>query len=170
MNTIRTNLVGLAAASTLMLADSAFAQTGPARYGASITLKQARKATAAGEAEAMKNTWQVVIFIVDIAGYLAALHRLEAQIASVDIATGKALEDGLAAGDADLRILDIRAASAPHRGMPILLDGKNMGGIGSIGGIGGSGVSGVMASQDEIVAMAGAAAVAVAGAGAGAAK
>ena len=135
MNTIRTNLVGLAAASTLMLADSAFAQTGPARCGASITLKQARKATAAGEAEAMKNDWQVVIFIVDSGGCLVALHRLEAQIASVD------------------------PASPLHRGVPILLDGKNMGGIGSIGG---SGVSGVMASQDEIVAMAGAAAVAVA--------
>lgn len=76
MNTIRTNLVGLAAASTLMLAASAFAQTGPARYGASVTLKQARKAMAAGEAEAMKNNWRVVIFIVDNGGHLVALHRL----------------------------------------------------------------------------------------------
>lgn len=77
----------------------------------------------------------------------------------MDIATAKALEDGLDAGDADLRILGVRAAAPLHRGVPILLDGRIIGGIGSIGGIG---VSGVMASQDEIVAMAGAAAVAVA--------
>lgn len=80
----------------------------------------------------------------------------------MDIATAEALEDGLAAGDADLRILGVRAAAPLHRGVPILLDGKIIGRIGSIAAIGGIGVSGVMASQDEIVAMAGAAAVAVA--------
>jgi glc operon protein GlcG len=105
----------------------------------------------------------VVISIVDNGGHLVALHRLEAQTASVDIATGKAttavafrrpskaLEDGLAAGGAGLRILGVRAATPLQGGVPILLDGKIIGGIG---------VSGVMASQDEIVAIAGAAAVA----------
>ena len=163
MNTIRTTFARLAAASTLLIAASAFAQIGPASYGAPITMEQARKAMAAAEAEAIKNNWQVVISIVDNGGHLVALHRLEAQTASVDIATGKAttavafrrpskaLEDGLAAGGAGLRILGVRAATPLQGGVPIVLDGKIIGGIG---------VSGVMASQDEVVAMAGAAAVA----------
>jgi glc operon protein GlcG len=163
MNTKFATFARLAAASTLLITASAFAQTGPAPYGAPITMDQARKAMAAAEAEAVKNNWQVVISIVDNGGHLVALHRLEAQTASVDIATGKAttavafrrpskaLEDGLAAGGAGLRILGVRAATPLQGGVPIVLDGKIIGGIG---------VSGVMASQDEIVAMAGAAAVA----------
>jgi glc operon protein GlcG len=163
MRTIRTTLARLTAASTLMLAASAFAQTGPAPYGAPITMEQARKAMAAAEAEAAKNNWQVVISIVDNGGHLVALHRLEAQTASIDISIGKAttaasfrrpskaLEDGLAAGGAGLRILSVRGATALQGGVPILLDGKIIGAIG---------VSGVMASQDEQVAMAGAAAIA----------
>lgn len=145
------------------MAASAFAQTVAAPYGVSITMEQARKTMTAAEAEANKNNWQVVISIVDNGGHLVALHRLEAQTASIDIATGKAttaaafrrpsksLEDGLAAGGAGLRILSVRGATALQGGVPVLLDGKIVGAIG---------VSGVMASQDEQVAMAGAAAVA----------
>lgn len=163
MNRIRNTFIGLATASTLVLAQQASAQTGPAPYGAPITMEQARKAMAAAEAEAVKNAWQVVISIVDNGGHLVALHRLDAQTASVEIATGKAttavsfrrpskaLEDGLAAGGAGLRILGVRSATPLQGGVPILLDGKIIGAIG---------VSGVMASQDEVVAMAGAAAVA----------
>ncbi len=163
MTALRTTLARIATASTLMLVASAFAQTGPAPYGAPITMEQARKAMAAAEAEATKNNWQVVISIVDNGGHLVALHRLEAQTASVEISIGKAttaasfrrpsksLEDGLAAGGAGLRILSVRGATALQGGVPILLDGKIIGAIG---------VSGVMASQDEQVAMAGAAAVA----------
>ncbi len=53
--------------------------------------------------------------------------------------------------NAGLRILGVRAATPLQGGVPILLDGKIIGGIG---------VSGVTAPQDEVVAMAGAAAVA----------
>ena len=163
MNRATTAFARLAATSTLLLGASAFAQTGPAPYGAPITMEQARKAMTAAEAEAVKNSWQVVISIVDNGGRLVALYRLEAQTASVDIAAGKAttavafrrpskaLEDGLAAGGAGLRILGVRAATPFQGGVPILLDGKIIGGIG---------VSGVTAPQDEVVAMAGAAAVA----------
>ena len=163
MNRIHNSLARIAVACALTFTAGAYAQTGPAPYGAPITMEQARKAMAAAEAEAVKNAWQVVISIVDNGGHLVALHRLDAQTASIDIAIGKAttaasfrrpskaLEDGLAAGGAGLRILSVRGATALQGGVPILLDGKIIGAIG---------VSGVMASQDEIVAMAGAAAVA----------
>ena len=146
-----------------LIATTAVAQTGPAPYGAPITLEQAKKAMVAAEAEARKNNWPVVISIVDGGGHLVMLQRMEAQTASVEIATGKAttsaalrrptkaLEDGLAAGGAGLRILSVRSVTALQGGVPIVLDGKIIGAIG---------VSGVTAAQDEVVAMAGAAAVA----------
>ena len=163
---IRNFIRTLFAATTLaggLAATSAMAQTGPAPYGVPITIEQAKKAMVAAEAEARKNNWAVVISIVDNGGHLVALQRLDAQTASIDIATGKAttaaafrrpsksLEDGLAAGGAGLRILSVKSATALQGGVPILLDGKIIGAIG---------VSGVMAAQDEVVAMAGAAAVA----------
>ena len=162
MHLIRLTLASLTA-STLLVGAATYAQTGPAPYGAPITFEQARIAMTAAEAEARKNNWQVVISIVDNGGHLVALQRLDAQTASVEIATGKAttaaafrrpsksLEDGLAAGGAGLRILSVRSATALQGGVPIVLDGKIIGAIG---------VSGVQAAQDEVVAMAGAAAVA----------
>ena len=144
-------------------ANNAFAQASPAPYGAPINIEQAKKAMVAAEAEARKNNWQVVISIVDSGGHLVMLQRLDAQTGSIEIATGKAttsaalrrptkaVEDGLAAGGAGLRILSVRSVVALQGGVPILLDGKIIGAIG---------VSGVLASQDEMVAMAGAAAIA----------
>ena len=149
--------------ATGFVAATASAQTAPAPYGAPITLEQAKKAMVAAEAEARKNNWPVVISIVDGGGHLVMLQRMEAQTASVEIATGKAttaaafrrpsksLEEGLAAGGAGLRILSVKSATAVQGGVPIVVDGKIIGAIG---------VSGVLAAQDEVVAMAGAAAVA----------
>ncbi len=154
-------MTGAALAQTAPAAAAPPAQ--PAPYGAPITLDQAKKAMVAAEAEARKNSWAVVISIVDNGGHLVALQRLDAQTASIDIATGKAttaaafrrpsksLEDGLAAGGAGLRILSVKGATALQGGVPIVVDGKIIGAIG---------VSGVLASQDEVVAMAGAAALA----------
>ena len=159
-HSIRLTLASLATTALLITAP-AFAQTGPAPYGAPITMEQAQKAMTAAEAEARKNNWAVVIAIVDNGGHMVALHRLDAQTASIEIATGKAttaaafrrpskaLEDGLAAGGAVLRILSVRSATALQGGVPIIVDGKIIGAIG---------VSGVTAAQDEVVAMAGAAA------------
>jgi len=135
----------------------AAAQT-PPPYGLSISVEQAKKAMVAAEAEALKNNWQVVISIVDTGGHLVMLHRLEAQNASVDIATGKArtavnfrrptkaLEDSLAANGSALRILAVPGVTPLQGGLPIVIDGKIIGGIG---------VSGVLAPQDEMVAKAG---------------
>jgi len=157
-------LAALAITSLLTVGLPAAAQTQPApatppAYGAPISLEQAKKAMVAAEAEARKNNWQVVISIVDTGGHLVMLQRLEAQNANVDIATGKArtsvnfrrptkaLEDGLAANGSALRILAVPGVTQLQDGLPVVVDGKIIGGIG---------VSGVMAFQDEQLAKAGA--------------
>jgi len=161
-SSIRLSLASLATAG-LLLALPASAQTGPAPYGAPISIEQAKKAMTAAEAEARKNNWPVVISIVDSGGHLVALQRLDAQTASVEISIGKAttaasfrrpskaLEDSLAPGGSALRILAVRGVTPLQGGVPIIVDGKIIGAIG---------VSGVLASQDEVVALAGAAALA----------
>jgi uncharacterized protein GlcG (DUF336 family) len=140
LNTLRR----LAALALTTLSLSALAQT-PPPYGLSINLEQAKKAMVAAEAEARKNNWQVVISIVDTGGHLVLLQRLEAQNASVRRPT-KALEDGLAAGGSALRLLAVPGVTPLQGGLPIVVDGKIVGGIG---------VSGVLAAQDEVVAKAG---------------
>ena len=151
--TIRT-LAAIGLVSTGLFA----AAQSPPPYGLSINIEQARMAMVAAEAEARKNNWPVVISIVDSAGYLVMLQTLEAQHASVDIAIGKArtavnfrrptkaLEDSLAANGSALRILAVPGVMPLQGGLPIVVDGKIIGGIG---------VSGVLASQDEMVANAG---------------
>lgn len=130
------------------------------QYGANVTLEQARKAIAAGQAEARKNNWPVAIAIVDTSGLLVAYERMEnTQTASVQVSIDKAVssamyrrstkvfQDGLAGAGAGLRILGLRGASPVEGGLTLVLDGKIIGGIG---------VSGVNADQDGMVAKAGA--------------
>jgi glc operon protein GlcG len=150
-------LRSLLAITLTLLSLAASAQT-PPPYGLSISIDQAKKAMGAAEAEARKNNWQVVISIVDTGGHLVMLQRLDAQNASVDIAIGKArtavnfrrptkaLEDSLAANGSALRILAVPGVTPLQGGLPIVVDGKIIGGIG---------VSGVLATQDEMVAKAG---------------
>ncbi len=152
----------MAAACLVLAAGSALAQV-PV-YGANVTLDQARKAIAAGQAEARKNSWPVAIAIVDNAGHLVAFEKMDnTQTASVEVAqdkavsaaiyrrTTKVVQDGVAAGGAGLRLLGLRGMSPVEGGIPIIVDGKIIGGIG---------VSGVNSDQDGVVAKAGADAVA----------
>lgn len=154
------SLVTAVAAGLICIAMQATAQSGPSPYGAPITLETAKKAMAAAEAEAKKNNWPVVIAIVDSASQLVLLQRLDnTQYASVDIAKGKAatsvnfrrptkaLEDAIAGGGAGLRLLRVDGLTPLEGGIPIILDGKIVGGIG---------VSGVLSTQDAQVAKAGA--------------
>jgi glc operon protein GlcG len=135
----------------------------PPPYGPAITFDAAKKALAAAEAEAKKNNWPVAIAIVDSAGQLAAFSKMDnTQHASVDIAIGKAvtannlkrptkaLQDGIAQGGANLRLLAVKGITPLEGGVPIVVDGKIIGAIGA---------SGVLSNQDAEVAMAGAAAV-----------
>lgn len=116
---------------------------------------------AAATAEATKNNWNVVISIVDSAGHLVMLHRLDnTQLGSIGIATGKAetalklrrptkaLQDGLAAGGAGLRLLTLYPGAVLIDGGVLVMDGGKI--IGAIG------VSGVAADQDGQIAKAGA--------------
>lgn len=130
------------------------------QYGLSINLEQAKKAIAAGQVEARKNNWPVAIAIVDNSGLLVAYERMDnTQTASVQVAIDKAVsaamwrrptkafQDVLAGGGAGLRILSLRGVSPVEGGLPLMMDGKIVGGIG---------VSGVNADQDGMVAKAGA--------------
>jgi uncharacterized protein GlcG (DUF336 family) len=60
--------------------------------------------------------------------------------------TTKVVQDGLAAGGAGLRLLGLRGMSPVEGGIPLVIDGKIVGGIG---------VSGVTSEQDGVVAKAG---------------
>jgi uncharacterized protein GlcG (DUF336 family) len=136
------------------------APTPPPPYGPAITFDQAQKVMAGAQAEAKKNNWNVVIAIVDSGGHLVSLQRLDnTQYGSIDVAKGKAttavsfrrptkaLEDVIAGGGVGLRILKLEGATPLEGGIPIVVDGKIIGGIG---------VSGVTSAQDAQIARAGA--------------
>jgi glc operon protein GlcG len=161
MHKLLAKLLALTALSVSM-AVSAQTPPPPPAYGPAITLEQAKKAMAAAEAEAVKNSWPVAIYIVDSGSHMVMMQRLpNTQIASLDIAQGKAtsannfrrptkaLEDAVAGGGAGLRLLALKNVTPLEGGELIMQDGKIIGAIG---------VSGVMSSQDAQVARAGAAA------------
>lgn len=154
-------LTAAAAGSALSIAQSAQAQV--PQYGTEVTLEQARKAIAAGQEEARKNSWPVAIAIVDNHGFLVAFEKMDnTQTASVQVSIDKALsaamyrrptkafQDGVAGGGAGLRALNLRGASVVEGGLPIMMGGKIVGGVG---------VSGVNADQDGVVAKAAASAL-----------
>jgi glc operon protein GlcG len=147
----------LAAGAAAFAAGIAQAQV--PQYGPNVTLEQARKLIAAGNAEARKNSWPVAITIVDTAGMLVAFEKMDGtQSGSVMISQDKAvsaamlrrptkvIQDAVAGGGAGVRFLGLRYASPVEGGVPITVDGKIIGGIG---------VSGVTSEQDGMVAAAG---------------
>jgi len=142
----------------LSMAVPAAAQAPPS-YGAPISLEQAKKVMAGAEAEAKKNNWPVAIAILDSGGQLVMLQRLDnTQWGSVDVAKDKArsavafrrptkaFQDLIAQGGANLRLLNVSGASMLEGGIPIVVDGKLIGGIG---------VSGVTSQQDAQTGQAG---------------
>lgn len=127
----------------------------PAEYGSPITLQPALKMLAAAEAKAEEQQWPVAIAIVDSAGFLVAFHRRDnTQLGSIEIALEKArtavlyrrptkaFEERLAQGGADLKLLKLPGLPL-EGGLPIIHEGKIIGGIG---------VSGVQSTQDAEVA------------------
>jgi glc operon protein GlcG len=157
----KARLLSLAVGTALLFtvaAASAQTPAPPPNYGAPISLEQAKKVMAGAEAEAKKNNWPVVIAILDSGGQLVMLQRLDnAQWGSVDIAKEKArsavalrrptkaLQDLIAQGGANLRLLNI-GYSVLEGGIPIVVDGKIIGSVG---------VSGVTSQQDAQIAQAG---------------
>ena len=89
-------MLALACAFAL-LAGPALAQQPPAPsaatlpYGPPITLDQAKRAMAAAELEAAKNSWQVAITILDSGGNMIMFHRVDnAQLSATTVSEGKA--------------------------------------------------------------------------------
>jgi len=150
-------LTRILAAAALSAASMAWAQA--PQYGPHVSLEQARKAGAAADAEARKNGWPVAIAIVDTAGLLVYYQRLDnTQTGSVQIAIDKAtsaamyrrptkvFQDEVTRGGDGLRVLTFPKSSHADGGLPLMADGKIIGGIGA---------SGVLGNQDAQVAKAG---------------
>jgi glc operon protein GlcG len=151
--------VMLLATSSVSAQQPAAAPPPPPPYGAAITLDQAKKVMAGAEAEAQKNKWNVVISILDSGGNVVMVHRMDgAQWGSLEVAREKAysavafrrptkaFEDAIGQGGVNLRVLRLAGASPLEGGLPIVVDGKLIGGIG---------VSGVTAPQDAQIGRAG---------------
>ena len=131
----------------------------PPSYGPGITLQAAKAAMVAAEDEARKNGWPVAIAIVDSSSKLVMFSKLDnTQHGSIEIAIGKAetavnlrrptkaLQDSIGQGGTNLRLLAVPGVMPLEGGIPIIADGKIIGGIG---------VSGVTSQQDAEVATAG---------------
>jgi glc operon protein GlcG len=116
-------------------------------YGNPITLDQAKKIMAGAEAEARKNSWNMAIAILDSGGNLVMLHRLDGtQFGSIEVAREKAysavafrrptkvFQDLVGQGGPNLRLLRLTGASPLEGGIPIIADGKVIGGVGASGG------------------------------------
>jgi glc operon protein GlcG len=138
----------------LLLPAAALAQT---RAVDVVTLEAAGRMMAAAEAEARANGWAVTIAIVDPAGELVLLHRLDgAALGSIDISQAKArtaarfkrptkaLEDAVAGGLTV--VMALPGVTPVEGGLPIDLGGRVVGAIG---------VSGASSAQDAQVAAAG---------------
>ena len=141
---------------------SALAQM-PNPYGPPISLENAKKVAAPALAEAAKNNWNMAVAIVDPSGNLVYYEKMDnTQLGSANVSIDKArsaalfkrptkaLQDALAAGGEGLRVLRIQGAFPLEGGIPLLMDGKIVGGIG---------VSGGAPSQDGQCAKAGADAI-----------
>jgi glc operon protein GlcG len=126
-------------------------------YGPDVTLEQAKKIAAGAAAESQKNGWRMAIAVVDNHGMLVYFERMpDTQTASVQVALDKAqaaamfrrptkaFEDGIAKGRTAL--LGLRGATPIEGGLPIMANGRVIGGIG---------VSGANSDEDAAAAVAG---------------
>lgn len=144
--------VSLAACSSLALA-----QDRRPDYGTAVNAAAAKKIAAGVIGECQKNSWNVAVAVVDNHGFLVYFERMDnTQTASMDIAVGKAraaatyrrptraFADVINKGGPATATLP--GVFASPGGLPIMADGKVIGGVG---------VSGVTGDQDEQCAKAG---------------
>ena len=126
-----------------------------------LSLAAARRIVAAAEADAHARGVGVVIVVVDSAGTIIELTRMDtAQVASVNVGIGKArtaaiyrrpsrdFEEQIRSGR--VAALALADATPLQGGLPIIIDGAVVGAVG---------VSGDTPAVDEAIAAAGAAAV-----------
>lgn len=121
-----------------------------------LTLDDCRKISAAAEAEAKKNNWNVCIAILDDGGHLLLLIRMDgaspanARIAVEKGRTAAESRRSTAAWQERIRtrpeLLRMPEITPVQGGLPIMVEG---------GCVGGVGVSGVQSHEDEQIAKAG---------------
>ena len=122
-----------------------------------LTLEDCRRISAAAEAEAVKNNWNVAIAILDDGGHLLHLIRMDGASpfnARTAVAKGKTAaetrrstlvwEDRIKGGRNSM--LGMPKITPVQGGLPIVVDGTCIGGVG---------VSGVQSHEDEQIAKAG---------------
>jgi len=131
-------------------------------YGAPISLERSEAVINTAVAEAKKRAWKMNIAVVDWSGNLVAFQRMDgAQLASIQIAEKKAraavtfrrntkvFEDGMQLDHLEF-LLTFDGLVASRGGIPLIVQGKIVGGLGCSGGT---------SSQDEVVCQVGAAAI-----------
>ena len=156
MSALRSKGVVMGVVASALVAFSAAAQQRP-EYGTEVTTSQAKKIAAGVIAECQNNKWNVAVAVVDNHGGLVYFERIEnTQTASMDIAILKAraaatyrrptraFVDAIAKGGP--AVMTLPGVVASSGGLPIMADGKVIGGVG---------VSGVTGDQDEQCAKAG---------------
>jgi uncharacterized protein GlcG (DUF336 family) len=144
-------IAGLAlVASIAGFSTAAVAQQAPPPYGWNISTDWAKRAAAAAVAEARKsNLPPMAIAITDTAGNLVYFERMDnTQTGSINIAISKArsaaqfrrptkvFQDLLAKGSEFTYLLGLEGASVVQGGIPIVQEGRVVGGIGVSGGTG----------------------------------
>ena len=134
----------------------ALAQDRRPENGTPINIAAAKKIAAGVIAECAKNSWNVAVAIVEPSGALVYFERMEnTQYASLDIAIGKARSAATYRRPTRVFMEVINKAPATATlpgvfaspgGLPIMADGRVIGGVG---------VSGVTGDQDEQCSKAG---------------
>ena len=118
-----------------------------ASYGPPITTDLAKKVAGAALAEARHNNWTMAAAVVDPGGILVYFEKIDdTQHASPRIAIDKArsaamfkrstktFQDSVERGGVGLRVMMLRGASAVEGGVPLIVEGKIVGGLGVSGG------------------------------------
>ena len=144
------------AIALVIFASFAAAQQRPS-YGGQIMIDDAKKIAAGALAEAKKNGWNVAIAVLDNHGMLIYYEMMDdTQTSSATIAIekgrtaamfrrpSKAFEDVVSKGR--IAVLGLPGVTPVQGGLPIVVNGKIVGGVG---------VSGVNSDQDEQVSQAG---------------
>jgi len=118
-----------------------------ASYGPPITTDLAKKVAAVALAEARANGWTMAVAVVDPGGILVYFEKIDdTQSASSRIAIDKArsaamfkrptkaFQDSVEKGGVGLRVMMLRGAIAAEGGVPLIVDGRIVGGLGVSGG------------------------------------
>jgi glc operon protein GlcG len=116
-------------------------------YGPPITTDQAKKVASVALAHARANGWTMAAAVVDPNGTLVYFEKIDdTQHASAEIAVDKArsaamfkrptktFQDSVEKGGIGLRVMMLRGAMPVEGGVPIVIDGKIVGGLGISGG------------------------------------